>query len=1330
MKKCIIKIIIIFIAVLIIATNNVNVKIVASSDEEELIICNANINDNFDDSKILITLKNSVSLQMKEYTINDFLEINCISVEDLTINTLDIVRQQLDAEKTGDWSLLTERIENDMLIDVNKFHQILCLKIGNPGKQNVLNAIKILEERNDIISAEPNYHKEISASSDDMYNVESDIWGLYGQYGINASKVWNLTADVFSVKVGILDSGIDGQHTDLENVLSDGYHYDCVNTSTSGAPTVINKIDLQDPIGHGTQIAGIIGAQGNNNLGVIGVSQNVELISIRIFNDSGITSNEILVKAIQCASLLEIKVLNLSGGGIPYDLTLHKCIDGYPGLFVCAAGNLGQNNDLIDLYPPNYDCSNLICVGAINSNGYKAGFSNYGRTIVDIFAPGENIYSTCPKSKDPTGYIRDGGTSLAAPFVTGVAALMLSINPNLEPEQLKYTIMNNVTKISTLSDLCVSGGILDAFKAVSAVAYNTSTVENNIKIEGFVGTHRMIENANIEIPSSFAQVSSEYGTLVQNVCIIGEHSFSYQTNLKSLIIPNTVTTINYNAFENCSSLETIELPLDLETIGSSAFKGCSSLRDIEIPEGVIEISSNAFENCSSLETIELPLDLETIGSSAFDGCINIANLTIPSGAINICHNIIESINNEINLTISGNYNSIGYNSFKDCTNISTLIISNSIENIENSAFEGCTNLITITLSTNLVSLGDSVFKNCTSLSSIIIPESTESIGNNAFEGCTSLSAINLLKEKGNSTAFGTNVFLGCTSLEEINVPSNMILDYKNHTNLSLYKELLVYEDNFETYTINNNSDYEVSINTEAEKANIIRINVENDNTYKITTMCRNVSLYIYDSNMSFINDLPTYTNNNYVATLVKYLNVGTYYIRIKSVAVSTSPINISTSFCLRWTEVTYDVEYGNQTINNYIHDTREGNFETNLKYVADQGSGIYKFKMNVFHESAERLQLNESNFLVYQDANKTQIHDRYTFILNNYPALNIGATSEILIYLNESESVYLYVNFEDESLGSVSLEISKIDELEIDLFDLPENTNSDLVSYKTNSTVDDFKKITFNQAGTYMVTSTGLLGGSFIVVKENVIANGDINNNLIYSETMTANYQFTFSLDKGTYYIGYINTNVSENIMFKLTRIVTSYGNSNLMVDPYNYANSGTEVNVNDGDKEETDITEGFTRIIYLTSGESRLDYYWYSSNEEAAIVTNYGTVLGLNVDVDTYVKIMAVNKNDPSKVYVEEFLIRPEINIDEPIYYYLNIELQAETQTSINLTSIDVPYNWLQYYEWQSTSEYLIIDQFGRMYATASASGNTYEIMGEYTLNERVRIFITITVI
>jgi subtilisin family serine protease len=246
------------------------------------------------------------------------------------------------------------------------------------------------------------------------------------------------------------------------------------DTASGNANIFPDALGLAFPVNytpiHGTHVAGIIGAERNNGKGIDGIADNVQLMMLKANGNIRELRDKSLANAIRFAVDHGAQIINLSFGK-PYTWDKKSVDDAIAYakkkdvLLVHAAGNNGQNVDVAPNYPNPADKSNWIEVGASgpkDDNTLAASFSNYGKSSVDVFAPGVQINSCIPGSK----YEEESGTSMATPVVVGVAALLREYYPNLKAIQIKEIITKTVIKREVLRDKCISGGVVNVYNAL------------------------------------------------------------------------------------------------------------------------------------------------------------------------------------------------------------------------------------------------------------------------------------------------------------------------------------------------------------------------------------------------------------------------------------------------------------------------------------------------------------------------------------------------------------------------------------------------------------------------------------------------------------------------------------------------------------------------------------------------------------------------------------------------------------------------------------------------------------------------------------------------
>jgi subtilisin family serine protease len=435
-------------------------RAVADTQIEEKIYSTATLEDEFADDKVVVVLNKEASMNFRTYTLEDFPSGFFRRVDDSTALTMELVRRQLKSEETGDWSELQLYVENSMLVDVENFRRILDLTLAERSKENVLQTIKILEKRDDVIYVGPDYFTQIAATPSPLPTYYNNQTAAFNS--ISLQNAWDISTGSSSIVVGVLDTGIESSNASLYNRIHTTSSRDFSTGTTHG---LANNYGLNDPCLHGTQVAGIIGANGAN---IIGVNWNVTLVSLKVFRDSDCKGTGSYVRyAVDYATSQGIPILNYSGGGYSNDAAQQTAIGNYPGLFVAAAGNEGLNINSTPFYPASYNLPRLISVGAMNANhNAPANWSNYGNNRVHIFAPGTDIYVTY-SSGYTTHYGYNYGTSFAAPFVTGIAAL-IKAHYGLNAAHIKGVIAKNGDKLPAFNGYTY-GGRLNAQQTFAGI---------------------------------------------------------------------------------------------------------------------------------------------------------------------------------------------------------------------------------------------------------------------------------------------------------------------------------------------------------------------------------------------------------------------------------------------------------------------------------------------------------------------------------------------------------------------------------------------------------------------------------------------------------------------------------------------------------------------------------------------------------------------------------------------------------------------------------------------------------------------------------------------
>lgn len=666
--------------------------------------------------------------------------------------------------------------------------------------------------------------EEYSAPNDPYFSKQ---WTLSNENcGMSVQQAWEITTGSNRVAVGVMDTGI-AVHEDLETNINRTKGYRAFRFEALSN-------DTTDIDGHGTMVAGIIGAVTNNGIGVAGISPSVEIIPLKISRQYSFEEDAVL-RAIDYAKEHDIKILNFSFAGFGLNFKILNAVREYPGLFIWSAGNSGENVDEFENIEE-FNLPNLISVGARDKNNQRSywvdeygstGSSAFGKAV-DIFAPGGTntdlidlsglIYTTNKDNKYAENF---KGTSAAAPHVAGVAALLLSIDPFMTGAELKQAIIDG----SDMIEIDTPVGKqkvrnLNAYGALHSVwDFETKTIsDTEVAITGVydVKSERLMIPAtyngkkvvaigdnvfrhlkmlkSVIISESVTSIGKEAfaGSSVEKVTFfrgeeelkIGNRAFADCDYLSDIIIPNRTVSIGYQAFADCDSLNEASFAsgvLGNLEIGWEAFKDCRNIISANIPAKKTVIGDGAFSGCSKLNSFKIPTIIKSlsIGANAFENCYELKEMYIPEGADSIgdrafvgCSNL-QKVEIENSFYNRGNF-TIGDRAFSGCGSLTYVDIPGQVTQIGNSCFQGCVELKNIFIqpaSDKPLTIGDSAFYN-TGLTSIKIPYRTSRIGNNAFAECSELTDVKFL-DGTNKINIGSNAFYNCKKLVSVSIPNTV-----------------------------------------------------------------------------------------------------------------------------------------------------------------------------------------------------------------------------------------------------------------------------------------------------------------------------------------------------------------------------------------------------------------------------------------------------------------------------------------------------------------------------------------------------------------------------
>lgn len=349
-------------------------------------------------------------------------------------------------------------------------------------------AFEFLRSDPTVASVEPNYIYRVCQTDPtpndpdfsrqwSMKNTgQEDSRGVKGLPGadIGILPVWNQGhVGKSEIVVAVIDTGINWDHPNLkENIYTATTPLNGFEGDLHGWNFYAHNSDSRDDHGHGSRVAGVIGAVGNQGIGIAGINWKVSLLPVKFLSSDGSGTLDAAIESINYARLRKARIMNNSWAGGGFSQQLQDAIEAAQGagiLFVSAAGNESNNNDLSPVYPGSYALGNVISVAALDNRDQLASFSNWGSKSVQVAAPGVGIYSTTLGAGQEAKYDHYSATSMAAAHVTGAAALILSENPSWNFSTLKDRLIRSSVKVMGLHRKVASAGRIQVAHALAGI---------------------------------------------------------------------------------------------------------------------------------------------------------------------------------------------------------------------------------------------------------------------------------------------------------------------------------------------------------------------------------------------------------------------------------------------------------------------------------------------------------------------------------------------------------------------------------------------------------------------------------------------------------------------------------------------------------------------------------------------------------------------------------------------------------------------------------------------------------------------------------------------